>query len=292
VLKKGSILLIIALIPLFGAAQSQDSTINFDKRKKLLKYGSAAAYSISMVGLKQLWYNDFEQSSFHTVNDNNQWLQLDKIGHAYSSYSLGIFAIEAMRWAGYERKKAVLMGGGSGLLLLTTIEVFDAYSAEWGFSWGDMIANSSGVALLIGQELLFDRQIVRLKYSYQNTKYSALRPEIFGSSTLESAFKDYNGQTYWASLNLNAVYKPFPVKWLNVAFGYGGDGMLFGEIDSEFNERVFRQYYLSLDIDFEQFPTNKPWKKMAAKVLNCIKVPLPTMEWSNANSPRFHFIYF
>jgi len=292
VIKKAIFLLLIGLIHFGGSAQTQDTTKNFQKRKKLLQYGSATAYTLSMVGLKQLWYNDFEQTSFHTVNDNDQWLQLDKVGHAYSSYALGIFAIEAMQWAGYDSRKSVLIGGSSGLLFLTTVELFDAYSAEWGFSWGDIIANSSGVALLIGQEMLFDRQIVRLKYSYQNTRFSELRPEVFGSNTLESAFKDYNGQTYWASMNLSSVYKPFPVKWLNVAFGYGGEGMLIGEIESELNEKVYRQYYLSFDIDFEQFSTTKPWKKTAAKVLNCIKVPFPTVEWSKANSPRFHWLYF
>jgi hypothetical protein len=41
--------------------------------------------------------------------------------------------------------------------------------------------------------------------------------------------KDYNGQTYWLSVNLHSFYKGSKIpKWLNLAIGYGANGMLTG----------------------------------------------------------------
>ena len=47
-------------------------------------------------------------------------------------------------------------------------------------------------------------------------------------------------------------------KWLNIAFGYGADGMLTGSAnDITFsNQNRMRQFYLSLDVDLTQIKTN------------------------------------
>src|SRR6476620_6964690 len=34
--------------------------------------------------LNELWYADYPRSDFHFVNDNAEWLQMDKAGHAFS----------------------------------------------------------------------------------------------------------------------------------------------------------------------------------------------------------------
>jgi hypothetical protein len=49
---------------------------------------------------------------------------------------------------------------------------------------------------------------------------------VLGSSLAEQMLKDYNGQTYWLSVNLHSFYKN--PKWLNLAIGYGANGMLTG----------------------------------------------------------------
>ena len=41
--------------------------------------------------------------------------------------------------------------------------------------------------------------------------------------------KDYNGQTYWLSANLKSFFPGSNIPpWLNVAIGYGADGMFGG----------------------------------------------------------------
>ncbi len=39
-----------------------------------------------MVGLYSAWYSNYPQTNFHFFNDNNEWKQVDKVGHAYSAY--------------------------------------------------------------------------------------------------------------------------------------------------------------------------------------------------------------
>ena len=51
--------------------------------------------------------------------------------------------------------------------------------------------------------------------------------DLFGESLPERMLKDYNAQTYWLSANLKSFLKHTNLPaWLNVAAGYGADGML------------------------------------------------------------------
>tara|TARA_B110000046_G_scaffold161074_2_gene174578 strand:+ start:26698 stop:27063 length:366 start_codon:yes stop_codon:yes gene_type:complete len=110
-------------------------------------------------------------------------------------------------------------------------------------------------ALFAAQEYFFKRQIVQLKYSFYPTDYADLRPNVSVSILLEKAFKDYNGQTYWASVNLNAIHSGVKLRWLSIAFGLGADQMIFADqTSSGFNGNDYtarRKYYISLDADWE-----------------------------------------
>ena len=44
-----------------------------------------------------------------------------------------------------------------GFVFLTAVEVIDGYSSEWGASIGDVVANASGTALYVSQELTLER---------------------------------------------------------------------------------------------------------------------------------------
>lgn len=206
----------------------------------------------TIIALDQLWYADYPRSSFHFTNDNNQWKQMDKIGHMMTSYYIGKIGMELLDWSGVRRKDQLLYGATLGFSFLTAIEIMDGFSSEWGASWGDVAFNAAGTGFLIGQELLWNEQRITLKYSFHQTSYAKLRPNTLGKSFLQQALKDYNGQTYWFSANIWSFNKTgsFP-KWLNVALGYGAEGMLYGEDlpTNQFQQNPYRQFYLSLDVD-------------------------------------------
>jgi len=116
-----------------------------------------------------------------------------------------------------------------------------------------------------------------------------------GEGFFEEVLKDYNGQTYWLSVNLNSFIKSEKIpRWLNLAFGYGADGMLTGEPeDSLFlNHNRMRQYYLSLDIDLSRIKTNSHVLKSIFDVLNVIKIPFPALELNSKGHVEMHYFYF
>jgi hypothetical protein len=51
--------------------------------------GQAFVYTASLTILYQTWYKDYPQSEFHWFDDNDEWLQVDKIGHATTAAYFG-----------------------------------------------------------------------------------------------------------------------------------------------------------------------------------------------------------
>jgi len=271
-------------------------TLN-QKRQKTVYITQGSLAALSLVGLNQLWYKDYEKSSFHTINDTNEWLQMDKFGHMFSAYHLSRVGAETMAWSGANQKSQLLYGAGLGFVFLTTVEVFDGFSKEWGFSWSDIAANTLGTGLYVGQELLWKEQRIQLKYSFHQTKYADMRPSKLGENVLEQMLKDYNGQTYWLSANVYAFTKSKHIpQWLNLAFGYGATGMLTGEnesIDGLYqNQNRIRQYYLSLDIDLTKIKTNSHVLKSLFSVVNTLKFPAPALEVTSKGKLKFHTIFY
>jgi len=191
----------------------------------------AGLYAGTLVVLNEAWYKDYPKESFHTFNDAGEWLQVDKVGHAWTAYQLSRASMASWKWAGLNRKQQIWYGGLSGFAFQTAIEFLDAHSAEWGWSWGDFAANMAGSALLIGQELGWKEQRVSFKFSfhqmiYEDPMLNQRSDELFGSSFPERMLKDYNGQTYWLSANLKSFFKQSNIPaWLNISIGSGANAI-------------------------------------------------------------------
>mgnify|MGYP001788199230 CR=1 FL=1 len=128
---------------------------SLDQNKlKILILAESALVTSGLIGLHQLWYKNDPKSDFHFINDNSEWLQMDKVGHVFSSYHIGRASAESFKWAGASKKTQLIYGATLGFSFLSVVEIFDNYSAEWGASAGDVIANASGTILFIGQELI------------------------------------------------------------------------------------------------------------------------------------------
>jgi uncharacterized protein YfiM (DUF2279 family) len=272
-------------------------TLN-NKRLKGVAISEAAIATGALISLNQLWYVDYPQSNLHSINDSEEWLQMDKVGHMFSAYHMGAFGYNALQWSGCSEKSKLVYGSTIGLAFMSVVEVFDGYSAGWGFSWGDMAANASGTALFVSQELIWKEQRITPKFSFHTTSYAPLRPNVLGSSLSEQLLKDYNGQTYWLSANMGSFFKSTKIpKWLNVAVGYGAAGMLTGNaennaINFSFETKRTRQFYLSLDADLTKINTKSHFLRTFFAVFNTIKIPAPTLEISGLHGIKFHYMYF
>ena len=277
------------------------SPVKDKARLRLIGYTIGITYPVSMAWLYSQWYQDYPQSTFHFFNDNGEWLQMDKVAHMWNTYNVGKPLMKLFYWAGMPQKKAAFYGAGTAYLFQTTVEIFDGFSSEWGFSWGDVIANTLGAGALISQQLIWDQQRIVLKYSFHLTEYAEYRPEVLGSNVMEGILKDYNGLTCWMSINPYSFMKKessFP-RWLSLGLGYGAEGMTGGfenpsEVDGQpipESDR-YRQYYLSVDFDLARIKMRSKFWSGLFKVINIIHLPAPAIEFNEGRKTKFHALYF
>ncbi len=305
-MKSNSWVLVLAflLTGVAGSLQAQSDTLSeghqpdpeLQKRRTrtVLAIGGAG-YVVGYTGLYFLWYAGDEPQPFRFFNDNPEWKQVDKVGHFSSAFYWSYLGVEALQWAGVSRKKSIWWGSAAGILFQTPIEVFDGFSPQYGASWGDLVANTAGSGLVLGQYLAWDELRLQPKFSFHQTQYAPQRPNLLGDGLHEEWLKDYNGQTHWLAFDV-AKFLPedskWP-KWLNVAVGYGAEDMIFGR-DGE-NRAAglspYRQWYLAPDINLAAFKGEKRGWNLLLDALNVIHLPLPALEYSRKGW-RGHALYF
>lgn len=297
------ILFVVVIFSLsFQAGAQTDSTKKFKTRKLILASGTSVFAAGSLIGLNQAWYSAYNTGSFHFFNDNKEWLQIDKLGHSYSTYQSGRLMIDAFKWAGFSKKQQLIFGGGIGYLYMSAIEVMDGFSRGWGYSWGDQLCNTIGTAAAISQAALWDEQRIKFKFSYQKSGFAKYNPSLLGNSFSTQLLKDYNAQTYWLSFSPFTFTKKYPriPRWINLSLGYSANGMIGGfenvkkVYDGDGNEITFeraRQFYLSLDLDLTKIKTKSKFLKSVFSCINILKIPAPAIEFQK-NGLRWHALYF
>jgi uncharacterized protein YfiM (DUF2279 family) len=289
-----SLLILLTTGTSLNAQHKSDSSQINGKRLGAVIIGTGVAYGASLVALNNAWYKE-QRSSFHFFNDNAQWNQVDKLGHSYSAYQLSRFGKQLFLWTNMPEKKSAIWGTVLSQLFMTPIDVFDGFSAEYGFSWGDIAANMLGAGFFLSQELIYGEQKIKLKYSFHFTEYPDIRPEVLGSTSLEEILKDYNGHTYWLSFDLHSIFNHNPKipGWINLACGYGAEGMVYGsETENNlFGYESYRQYYLGIDLDLSHIKTKSKLLKTVIFVADMIKLPAPAVEF-NKHGTHFHWLYF
>ncbi|MBC5773641.1 DUF2279 domain-containing protein [Pontibacter sp. KCTC 32443] len=273
-----------------------DSNQVHNQKLLLLGAGFMVGYSAMLVGLNNAWYAEQERTDFHFFNDNSQWRQVDKAGHFWGAFHQSRAGIDMLRWAGVPDKKAILYGGLLGVVLQTPVEVFDGYQKDYGASVGDLVANTAGSAAIVAQELAWREVRIMPKYSFHKTRYAAERPNVLGKSLAEQALKDYNGQTYWLSVNVGDFLPEqsrYP-KWLSIAVGYGAEEVVYNHEATNYNLGfdAHRQFYLSPDLNLLHFKGRSKILNTALYVLSIVKVPAPTLEYNRKNGFKFHSLYF
>lgn len=284
------------LLPVCAQDSARYHSAPNPKRVRLLAIGSTTAYAATLVGLQQLWYKEQPRSAFHFFDDNAQWKQMDKAGHLYTTYQVSRLGTQAFAWAGLPPRKAALLGGVTGLVFQTPIELLDGFSAAYGASWGDVAANAAGTVLFVGQQLLWQEARIHPRFSFHPTALARLRPNVLGKNLLEQPLKDYNGQTYWLSFDVKPWLgggSRFPA-WLNLSLGYGAQDMVHATegVNRSQGFAAYRQYYLSFDVNFTRIPTKSRLVRSLLFVLNTIHVPAPALELNRKRGLVFHPLYF
>ncbi len=280
----------------------------------------AVLYTGTIIALNDAWYKDYPRTSFHPFDDSGEWMQMDKAGHAFSAYLIADWSYGLLRWTGARRSASIWGGIGASMLVMTSLEVLDGFSSQWGFSWSDMAANTAGAGIWGLQQAIWDEQRFRLKLSAHGMAYpddaipgipggqSSLRrrtDDLFGTSFAERFLKDYNAQTIWLSGNLSAFLGPSNrcPKWLNVAVGHSAEN-LFGAASNTWTEGEntfsaspdayprYRQWFLGPDVDLSRIKTRSKPLRFILSALNVFKFPAPALIFSRENGLEFTWIAF
>lgn len=279
-----------------GFAQPTDSArlVPLNKKKlTILSTSAAVIYTGTMVALNEVWYSDFDRSSFHFFNDAAEWKQMDKLGHFYSAFHTSSIAQHALVSCGVKKHNANLISSAIGFTVLSSIELFDGRSAAYGASVSDLAANFSGAMLFWAQQTAWSEIRIRPKFSFHTTSFAPQRPDVLGTGGGQ-IIKDYNGQTQWLSWNPGSFSKQsrWPA-WLDISVGYGAEGMISArdEQNRSLGLNPHRQYYLSVDFNPNGVNVRSRLLKGILLLTKVIKVPAPTLEVTK-DGVRFRPIYF
>lgn len=290
-------------------------SVNVMRRNTVIGSG-VGLYLTGSIWLYQSWYRNYPRTSFHLFNDWNEWNNMDKLGHIYSGYGQTKYAHRALRWTGMKKDKSLLLGMATGLVYQTTIEFMDAYSEKWGFSLPDIAANVIGVGIYGVQEKLWNKQIFKIKFSstpktyddhplYDGDMSSSLKmraEQLYGKSFRERLLKDYNGQSYWLTVDIHDLLpenNKWP-KWLDLAIGYGSENM-FGGFSNSWHEgpytfsappsyERYQEWYITFDLDIEDIPFKSRILKTFGTMFSIFKIPTPTIAFNSNGEIVFHIL--
>jgi hypothetical protein len=231
---------------------------------------------------KKAWWSGDEAPHFFFHADWNQWFRdQDKFGHMFGGFHLTRVGYAGLREACVSQKKAVFWAAAYAAAFQLQIEIFDGHFTKYGFSYADMIANSTGQALAVMQELRPSWKVVKPTFSYHKTqallntengtiqKPGELRPSL-----------DYSGQTYWFSTDVNRLL-PDEAKryWPSfVRFSVGHSITDWVDPTTGDVQTAQRKIVLSLDFDPDKLPGEWPLWRTVKRTLSYYRFPAPALE--------------
>jgi len=236
---------------------------------------------------KKAWWSGERADHFFFHADWDQWFRdQDKFGHLLGGYHLARFGYAGLREACVSDKKAIAWSAAYAALFQLQIEIFDGRFKKYGFSYADMIANTTGQTLAVMQELHPALRAIKPTFSYRKTR--ALKNTESGAITTGELRPslDYSGQTYWFSADVNALLpdaaKPYWPSFVRLSAGHSITDWINPETGA--TQRAQRKIVLSLDFDPEKLPGNLPLWKSIKHTLSYYHFPAPALEIT----PKLH----
>ena len=213
---------------------------------------------------RRRWWED-RNPRFRILNDWEYVRWADKAGHIYSSSFFTRFYRSSFLWAGVPEDQAPLWGAAAAWTQMLYYEVLDGFGPQWGFSPGDLAANTVGVGLTTAQAYVPALNAFTVKASYWPSGWEG-----------KNITDDYAGQTFWLTANPHMLapegaFKEFMPEWLNVTVGYAAR-------DLDEREYLTTSYvYVGLDIEPSILPFRGHAWEAASKWLRYIHFPAPAI---------------
>ena len=225
---------------------------------------------------KKAWWSGVRSDGFFFNADwDMEFRDQDKFGHMLGGYHLTRLGYAGLQAACVSRTKALIASTAYAALFQLQIEIFDARFEKYGFSYPDILANTTGQVFAVAQELNPKLKAIKPTFSYRKTR--ALKNRV-GSSELRPSI-DYAGQTYWFSTDVNRLLpdgaKPYWPSFIRLSAGHS----VTDWIDrSGASFRGKRKILLSLDFDPEKLPGDAPIWKSIKKGLSYYHFASPALQ--------------
>jgi hypothetical protein len=211
---------------LFGSLRSFN---DWPREKKVAALNIATVGTIATIGVVG-W--DYGSHSFRTANEG--WFDsdtpyggADKLGHAFTCYTLASVYNQIYKDWGYSDNDAILIGATNSLLTMSLIEIGDGFSVSEGYCWQDEIMNAVGAGM-----------------AYLRHRFPAVRERVdfrwewFPSPAVRSGdrfdvFTDYSGQKFLLAFKLDGwIRTGNPIlKLLDLQVGYYTRGYVSSDKD-------------------------------------------------------------
>jgi len=257
--------LIVILFLILSSLCSQETSSfrdsdNNGSKKDILYTNLVGAAVITAWGVVNWEYGESSLS-----RDDEEWFGretesggADKLGHFYATYAVGSGLSGLYESWGYTEQDAALYGSLSSFFLLNYMEMGDAFSSEFGFSYEDFIMNTIGAF----SSYLF----------YTNPELSKrvdLRVEYIPSFDTADVITEYEKMKYLIALKgegFESVTNPY-LKYTELHLGYYTRNYKGGY--SQESERIV---YLGIGINLSRvFRENGHTK--TARFLNYYQLP-------------------
>ncbi len=258
------IIIFILSLPFIAIAQDfdnhKDSSLGFSPGWKNaagdLKYElGALTAGITYLGLKE-W--KWGSSSFR-INDEN-WFGMntgsggaDKLGHLYSSYAMAEFLTHRLNYKTEAMDYSAKYGAAYSWGMMLIVEIFDGMSKDHGFSYEDLIMNTTGIAA----------SYLKNTVPWLKDKFD-LRIEYLPSDGMKGfhPVTDYSGLKYIAALKFNGFdnLRNTPLKYLELHLGYYTRG--FKDKDRDYFDKRQTKLYLGFGLNLEEFLFKKIKKQI------------------------------
>jgi hypothetical protein len=231
---------------------------------------------------KAWWSGERAPHFFFHADWDQEFRDQDKFGHMLGGYHLARIGYAGLREACVSDKKAIVWSAAYAALFQLQIEIFDGQFKKYGFSYADMIANTTGQALAVMQELHPGWRAIKPTFSYHQTR--ALKNNIPGSELRPSL--DYSGQTYWFSADMSQLLpsgaSQYWPSFIRLSAGHSITD--WKNPTTGATQRAQRKILLSLDFDPEKLPGSAPLWRTIKHTLSYYHFPAPALELT----PKLH----
>jgi hypothetical protein len=229
---------------------------------------------------KKAWWSGEKAPHFFFRSDwDEDFRDQDKFGHLLGGYQLTRVGYEALRGSCVSERSALTAAVAYAALFQLQIEIFDGMYKKYGFSYADMIANTTGQTLAAVQEVNPHLNWLKPTISYSPSPAMRNRANFTQPSELRRSL-DYSGQTYWFAADAHAL---LPTRmqsyWPSLLRASVGHSITdYVDPVTGATHRARRKLLLSIDIDPEKLPgDNSLWKALKHQ-LSYYHFPSPALQ--------------